>query len=140
MANYVSAQRSNYFRVTDNKAFENLMQHLSGEDELQLWAKEFNGVTHYAFGTYGTLSYYPHGFDEDSEPADWDEFEKELSKLLPDGEAVVIQEVGHENLRSLTGFASIITNRGIRGIDLTREAIRIAEELVGNPDYSTQLE
>lgn len=138
MANYVCAQRTNYFRVTNVEAFEALIGQLQGEDSVEIFTKEIGGVAYYGFGSCAPLAYYPDGDDEDA--AEWEGFEDELAKLLPDDEAVIILEAGHEKLRYVTGGATVITNNGSRYIDLRRSAVSCARELLGNPNWETEAE
>ena len=145
MANYVSAQRTNYFKVTDEEKYAELMSRVRGdEDILHLWTEEKDGRIFHAFGCESSMSYYPENEDgteaEDEAPVEWEEFCRELSKLLPAGEAVIILEVGKEKLRYLTGYAEIITKHGTEFVDLTRTAIEKARKCLGNDTWSTRIE
>lgn len=64
MANYVSAQRTNYFKVTDEEKYAELMSRVRGdEDILHLWTEEKDGTIFHAFGCESSMSYYPENED-----------------------------------------------------------------------------
>jgi hypothetical protein len=107
MANYNAYSRTNYFKVTDVEKLKMLLAQTSGD--VEVW--EEDGKV--AFGAYDKLtSYYDEKNDVDME------IFPELQQLLPEGEVVVIQEVGHEKLRYLVGEAYIITKDTVEVINL----------------------
>lgn len=144
MANYTCAQRTNYFKVTDEKKYAELMSKVRGnEDSIHLLDKTTeDGTLLHAFCCDSSMSYYPDNEDgtEADDPAEWEEFSEELSKLLPEGEAVIVLEVGKEKLRYLSGYAEIITKNGTGSVDLTRAAFEKARKLLGNDTWSTRIE
>lgn len=142
MANYTCVQRTNYFKVIDEKKYAELMSKVRGdEDTIHLWDETKDGVLFHAFGCYSSMSYYPDNEDgtEAEEPAEWEEFCKELSNLLPEVEAVILLEAGHEKLRYLTGWAQILTRHGSRFVDLARESCKKACELLKDDSWSTRI-
>lgn len=141
--NYTCARRTNYFRVTDEEKYATLMSKIRGDhNTLCLWNRTEDGITFHAFGCDSTMSYYPDNEDdtEGEYPDEWDEFTEELSKLLPEDEAVIILEVGKEKLRYLSGYAEIITKHGSEFVDLTTVAIERACKLLGNDSWSTRID
>lgn len=135
MANYYGKTRTNYFHVTDEKKFFEIMSkmHLD-EDELQVWGKDDgNGGTLHGFGGYGTLCFY----DDDNYAMD--DFIDDLSEILPENEACIILEIGNEKLRYFEGIASIITRSGFESIDLNDWAVSTAQVMLGDSNYRTSI-
>ena len=146
MSNYACTVRTNYFKVTSEEAYADLMSHVKGiESELKLFTRTAeDGTIYHGFGCFSELSYYPANvsvYDEDDEPAEWDLFTEEPSKLLPEDEAVIIQEAGAEALRYITAFAEIITRHGREVVDLSHCAMEKASQMLKDyPQWTTQLD
>jgi len=117
MANYYAYARTNYFNVTDDAAFKAALSEISGI-ELE---KGSNGWVITAT-------------DEGGWPC-WDENDCEIdlpalvSEHLAPEEVAVFQEVGHEKLRYLTGYAEAINHRGERASVGLEDIYRLAAEL-----------
>lgn len=143
MANYYSNTRTNYFRVTDETKYAELFSHLVGdEDCVSDFSKEVNGITLHSFGCEGTIQAIP--MDENPDGAeDWDDdfdgFLKELQKILPDNEAFIFTEVGHEKLRYLVGYSLIVTRNEIKSIDINDDAFELARKMLNNETFTTQM-
>ena len=136
MANYNETARTNYFRVTDEKRYQELFSKLIAEDEIYDWTKtDENGIIWHAFGSYGCIEYE---VDEDN----WNrsEFFKELQKILPDGEAFIFMASGYEKLRYVTGYSIIVTNKEIQNIDIVHDALNKARAMLHNANWNTQTE
>lgn len=134
MANYYAVSRTNYFRVTDEEKYNDLIDGLSSEDEFHDFTyKDENGVTWHGFGTYGNFSY---NLDEDGNMGD---FYEELQKILPEDEAFMLFESGYEKLRYVTGYVDLVTHNNICGMSIEEWAIQKAKELVG-PTFTTKTE
>jgi hypothetical protein len=114
MANYESHYRSNYFRVKDPEAFETWAHKIG----LPTWKEtDGDGITRFGFGeVYGDLpSYYlelgPNDSTDESPDylaeADYVEVDvvDELPQYLAENEVAIIQIIGWEKLRYLTGTA-----------------------------------
>ena len=156
MANYYSASRTNYFRVTDEVKYAALIERLTvGEGELYDFTKtDENGVIWHGFGAYDTIDYLNPAYDEfgddedefdedafdeeDYEDYDLDAFLKELATILPDGEAFILFNAGHEKLRYISGSAIIVTNKGIDSVGLEEMAVAKAADLLGVSIFSTR--
>lgn len=134
MANYMSTSRTNYFRVTDEKRYEELFNNLCAEDNIHDFTEEKDGVLYHGFGTYGSVEY----IDEDEE-YNFDTFLKELQKILPEDEAFMYFESGYEKLRYVTGFSVVVTSKEIVSESINNWAIKKAKELLGN-DFETKTE
>lgn len=142
MANYYCAVRTNYFAVKDGEAFEKFMAGVSGEDSVHVWKEpQKDGSVKYGFGCDGSISGW---FSENDNEDDWDvameKFEAGLMEHVAEGDAVIIMESGHEKLRYITGYATIITSDGVDGINLVDAAIQKAREMLGSPEWDSQCE
>lgn len=149
MANFYATTRTNYFRVTNEVKYAELFDRLiSGESELYDFSKtDEKGVIWHGFGAYDTIDAIVPDYeteDDDSEDDededyydeeeyDFDAFLKELSTILPDGEAFIMFSVGNEKLRYVCGDAVIVTNKGIESVNLKSAAIAKASEMLGMP-------
>lgn len=140
MANYYCTTRTNYFRVTNEERYQQLFKNLTSEDNISDWKEDIDGVTYHAFGTYGSIDYDTtedetyHGEEE----FDLDYFFDEMGKILPDDEAMIVFQSGHEKLRYVTGFAIVATSKGHTMIDIENAAILAARDMLGNPEFTTK--
>ena len=136
MANYVSTTRTNYFHVKDAEAFRGFMDNVSG-DNLKLWdEKDDKGDTVFAFGCEGSI----YGIQNEDENDNYDLFIENLQEYIADNDAVILTETGHEKLRYVSGYASIITGTDIQHVNLDDMALSKAREMLGNPGFSTQMD
>ena len=127
MASYVCAVRTNYFRVTEEEKFRNLIdEFLSGSCEV-FTRTDVNSNKLVGFGSDENINW----------PEDDTGFVSGLQECLAEDDSIIVLEVGHEKLRYLIGAATIITRSSIETIDLTSLAISKAAEMLGNPDYTT---
>lgn len=127
MASYVCAIRTNYFRVTEEEKFKNLIdEFLSGSCEV-FTRTDVNSNKLVGFGSDENINW----------PEDETGFVSGLQECLAEDDSIIVLEVGHEKLRYLVGAATIITRSCIETIDLTSLAISKAAEMLGNPDYTT---
>ncbi len=92
-----------------------------------------------AHDTYMEVRITDDFYDTCYDNEDFDVFLEEMQKILPDGEAMIYTEVGHENLRYVSGYATIVTNKEIRCLDLTSYALETAKEMLGT-DFKTQMD
>ena len=112
MANYESMCRSNYFAVTDKTAFLDLIKRCTADGKVEISEQEIEGVNKVAFYCYGAIGIETEGANS------FDVFVEELQKLIPDHEAVIIKEIGHEKFRYLIERGIIITNNSIDAFEL----------------------
>lgn len=141
MANYNAVARTNYFRVVDEASYNRLAERLVSETGVEDFSFADNGVVYHGFGSYSSVEFLQ-GPDKDGE--EWSdtiwEFAGELQKILPDGEAFIYQETGHENLRYVTGFSVIATKEDIQSVDLSNASVNLARTMLGKPDWKTKME
>ena len=146
MANYYGITRTNYFHVNDPEGLKKLMRRVvSDEGDIDLWEdKDKEGNPVFGFGGYSSIvgicpiENNNDGEDEDYDEADYNLFVGELQKLIVDGDAIIITEIGHEKLRYLTAYSVIITKNDVQNIDLERRSALKASEMLGDPEYSTK--
>lgn len=139
MSTYYCAVRTNYFRVKDEEKFLELMKSVwSGEDEVQVWSETDNeGNKRFGFGAYDNIRGICLTDDEDDEP-DYDAFISALQGCVADDDAIIIMETGHEKLCYVGGFAEVITAQKHDYINITDSAVKMAKELLSNPDWTTK--
>lgn len=141
MANYISATRTNYFHVTDEEKFLELMSRCSGEDEIEIWSdtKEDGNKT-FGFGVQGTFDgiYDPENENEDANDA-MDRFIRELQALIRPDDACIITNAGWEKLRYVGGNALVITRDKVYNADLFQCAIKKTQELLDDPAWETEV-
>lgn len=138
MANYECISRTNYFRVTDEVRYKELFDNLISEsDDVFDFTKLKEDVVYHGFGSYGSVD-YEEGIDEDGYPVlNFDLFLSELQKILPEKEAFMFFESGHEKLRYITEYVTICTKNEILTLSLENIAISKAKELLGD-DFTTE--
>ena len=143
MAYYYCVVRTNYFHVKDSEKFEKLMNSAYGsEDEVDIWReKDDQGNLVFGFGVYGGIAGI---FNDDEDPEDADDpldnFLHGLQNCVAEDDAVIIFEIGHENLRYLVGNAIVITSKKIEYCDISEWAQAKGAELLGNQNWETRCE
>ena len=137
MANYEGTTRTNYFRVTDEERYKELVKNFACDtDDVHHYAKNKDGKIFHMFGAYGRIDYV----SDDNELCSLsDAFYPELQRILPEGEAFILQEVGHEKLRYVNGRADIVTKDTVKYVDLATAIMQKAKELLGK-EFETELE
>ena len=140
MANYYANARTNYFRVTDEEKYNELFKKLVGDncEEVYDFTKEENGVKLHGFGCYGTIDFLVSSPDAEDPEYDWDVFTKKLQEILPEDEAFIYMENGHEKLCTVSGFSVIVTKDKVECVDICSTALEKAREMLNNKDYYTQ--
>ena len=137
MANYEGTTRTNYFRVTDEERYKELVKKfVCDTDDIYHHTKNKDGEIFHMFGAYGTIECV----SDDNELCSLsDAFYPELQRILPEGEAFILQEVGHEKLRYVEGRADIVTKDTVKYVDLAIAIMQKAKELLGN-QFDTELD
>ena len=148
MANFIGTARTNYFHVTDEEKYKYLFNGLVGSDDeiISFDETDKNGKILHGFGSYGSIYWSPSKADgnpdwlDEDDTDGYEDFLNQLSKILPKDEAFVLIDVGHEKLRYLSGFATIVTNKDIKYVDLTNTAQTVAQEMLRKPNYKLEIE
>lgn len=134
MANYECVSRTNYFHVKDAETFREFMDSVIADD-LHLWEEKDNdNNTVFAFGCEGTI----YGIHDENDDSSLDLFFTELQKHIADNDAVILTESGHEKLKYVTGYATIITHTGMQTLGIETFALAKAKEMLDNPDFETK--
>lgn len=113
MANYYAMGRTNHFAVKDPEAFQAEIEPLMNDGTI--FREERDGVDGFILLFPDGLPTYYEEVNEESEEygesyeLDWIEI---IATHLADGEVCVIQEIGFEKLRYLTGYATAFNNEG----------------------------
>ena len=156
MADYYSKTRTNYFSVTDEEKFRQIINKCSASDDIVVFDDvQSDGSVKFGFLCHGNIQGLPEITDEDGsvsteipddEEYDDDDFEyshdafcEALQRILPEGEAIIITEVGYEAMRYLAGSCSVITNSDYRYVDLSDEAIKLTRNMLNNQGFTTKM-
>lgn len=143
MANYICTFRTNYFKVKDDKKFEEFMTHVYAEDLELFHMTDKNGNKLYGFGGYGAISGYfnsKEDYVDNDEAWDnaYDNFIDGLAMQVAEDDAILIFESGNEKLRYVVGSVTVITSKGYEYRDITDVGVEMAKQMLNNPDYTTR--
>jgi hypothetical protein len=139
MADYCASTRTNYFAVTDEARFREIMASCVGSDD-KVHVFELEGdPKRFGFGCYERILGTPTD-DEDDMEYDSAAFYAALQSILAEGDAIIVTEVGNTKLRYLTGVCIVVTRRDIQWIYLHDKAIELARAMLNNPSYETQMD
>lgn len=133
MSDYYTYTKTNYFSVTDEEKFRQIVSMIECNDDIEIYVVEENNKKEYLLCAYGCFV----GIDNtvDCSGPDIEVMYKEFQKILPDGEVMVIFESGHEKLRDVTGCVTVITNQSYEIRSLWDIANELAKELTGNLEF-----
>ena len=150
MADYYGKTRTNYFSVTNEEKFKQIINSCGAENGGIIIAdqKQNDGSVKYCFYCDGSIYGLPDRnetdeYCEDDDAYieyDYDAFCATLQEIISDGDAIIITHIGSEKMRYLIGGCSIITRNDYEYVDLTNEALKLAKNLLNNPDFTTQME
>lgn len=127
MPKYTAAFRTSYFRVTDEQALRDLATEMSVDVLQNKTDLELFGLAGYS--SVGELVKE----NPDDEGVQYISIIDEVQKLLPDGEVAVFMEAGHEELRYVSGYCWVLTNKELRFHNMTVWA-REQAALLGKQD------
>ena len=134
MSNYNSVVRTNYFKVKKDEEFLDFFKKISSENgKPRLWSRENKGKREYAFGSVGELYY-------DGMPLHDSDFATHMQKMIPENEAVVLEEIGNEKLRYLNASAIIITSNDYAGMDFLDVLIGKAKSILQDDSFTCDME
>jgi hypothetical protein len=134
MADYYAKTRTNYFDITDEDKFRKIIGLCSASNTIEV---DKNVEGKFVFTCNGTINGLFNGEDDDFNHGD---FCKALQEVLPDGEAIIITEVGSEKMRYLAAASVVITNSKIETVNIKDVALNCAKRLLGNDEYDTEME
>lgn len=107
MANYYGSGRTNYFRVKDFDAFEQLISDFS---TVESHRKEDGSVCLLVVDDDGDGSFPSYVYNDESEEYVDIDFFALVAEHLADDEVAIFQHVGAEKLRYLEGYSVAVTN------------------------------
>ena len=136
MADYIAKGRTNYFRVVDEKLYEEAFDYLRSVNHDIVFDLSDDDGRH-ALGCAGTILWCDP--EEEEQPGSKTYLER-LQPLLPDDEAFIYMEVGAEKFSYLSGYCYIVTNKEVRICYLHDMAIDTAREMLGEPTWYTEME
>ena len=131
MANYNCTQKTNDFKVTDEKAYQELISLLSCEDTIEndCDIDEETGEKTFWFGAYNSIDYI-----DENEENNFDAWLEKLQPLLADDSAFILIDIGNEKLRSVDGYVAIMTKNDIKYMSLSTYAENMAKEMLGKKE------
>ena len=112
MANYYGFARSNYFKVKDDKAFENFckkweLSHITDDDPHDGGSADLHGFL--VENESGIPSAY---LDKESGEHVEGHFYLDLAAHLVEGWVAIVREIGYEKLRYLIGYTVAVNAKG----------------------------
>lgn len=134
MASYECALMSNYFHVKDPNAFRAFMKPIIDATDLELWTENDEEDLMFAFGSYESIDY-----GNDNIENFYEYLCDGLKQHIAPKEAVIVLETGHEKLRYVTAFASIITTKKTKHINFTDKVCLEACKMLRNKNYDPKL-
>lgn len=116
---YTACSRTNYFKVVDEKQYQELFSKLISENTIKDFSKEKNNQIYHSFGSYAPI-YYNNLKDSKSnstleviDTGNIYDFVLALQPLLPDNEIFIYQENGNFELEELESILLLATNKKI---------------------------
>lgn len=132
MSSYISATRTNYFHVKDVDDARIKLSLIYG-DEFELWEEvDSDGNPVFGFGCYGTIAGIASD-DTNDYDGGFDNMLDVLQDIVSENDAVIIMEVGYEQLNYVIGRVHVITSTETRCMSIDEWAISTARGLLGSP-------
>ena len=141
MSTYHGTTRTNYFKVTDADKLREILESCDCDDEAEIvvWTRaDDDGNECFSFACAVSINGLIVGGgdnDENEREASYSAFAEELQKTLPDGEVILITEVGHEKLCDLVGTITVITNKEVKTKDLYEVGIAEGQRMLGDDQW-----
>lgn len=140
MADYLCKCRTNYFKITDEAAFRALCESCHSNNRIEIFSRGEDENKQYGFLCDGMIYGIPEDPKDEDSGENYDAFISGLQELLPKGEAILLQEVGSEKFRYLIGAVLVITATETKYVEIKEIGLKIARELLRNPEYVTQID
>lgn len=132
MADYNSFTKTNYFAVTSEEKLRAIVAEIECNDVIEINKLEEDGKKLFSLNAEGTFCGIT---DNEDDMPNWEEMCAEFSKILPEGESLVIFDVGHEKLNEVAGSTTIITKYGYKTKSLEEVANEIIKEMTSNSNF-----
>ena len=141
MATYKAITKTNHFHVTDAEKLKDIVSRMHCNSKVTLVEDE-QGQNIYTIWAYSDIQgvYPDENSPSDIAGPDFGLLTAELQTILPEGEALILFELGTESLRYLTATATIVTRNEVKQIDLVNGAFNMARKILGNPMWETQID
>lgn len=136
MANYYGVTRTNYFAVTDEAAFRQIIARYSNPKLSIFEAIQPDGMRLFGFGCYASLDGLTVEDDDGEDMNGTDSLYCELQEVLQEGHSIIIFEAGHEKLRYIIGHVIVITKRDLQFVDLNDQALKLARSMLNDERYN----
>lgn len=151
MANCYGNTRTNYFKVTDEKKFEQIINSVACcEDTLEVWSKTVDGTKEYAFGTNDSIQgicecEHCEAVEKNEVKYDadlceglysYDKMCELLQSVVHPEDAIIIVETAHEKLRYVGASSTVITSKEIKYIDLWQESMEAVKNMLDKKEYT----
>jgi hypothetical protein len=111
--------RSNFFRVTDERRYQEIYKLIVGQDDIRDLSKSEKGVLYHSFGCYGAIAAEnPKTLNQDIADCDISKFAEELQKILHPEDAFVFIAMGHRFLTQIKTRIVTVTRDHIEACEL----------------------
>lgn len=135
MKNYKCVAKTNFFRVTDEEKYQELILRLSSIHDfmntmvaIEDLSKEKDGVLYHCFGTYTPLKF----LDEEDCELGFGVFVSELQQILPKDEVFSYMVLGHEEFNHVDGHVLIAMDEKVVTKTLSQIAKETARKMLYN--------
>lgn len=132
MANYYEKARTNYFKVKDPVEFQDFIELFNGNIDLVVEKKKGSYALLFSEESGVPSQYYHEDKDEYIEV----DFISELSRFITDDSIVVIQAVGSEKLRFVSGYAIAVNSKNEQVSININEIYELAKQKFGVNEIS----
>lgn len=132
MSDYIARTKTNLFRVTDEEKFKDIVSRMKGDDKIDLFIQGTSENPVFGFGCYGNIGGYE-GDDGAFGGDDFNTMAEELQSILPEDEAIIITEIGHEKYCYVGGFVTVITKNAVHIKNMSDTAKEMASIMLGEP-------
>ncbi len=139
MANFISCGRTNYFHVKDMDVFENIISRAMSEDAVTVIHSDSAPSMVGFIAPGGIYGLYPENYDKDDDiEACEEDLMDAIQKVVADDDACIYTEIGHENMRYVSGGVYVITSKEVVYHDITNIGKKVARDMLGDPEWDTE--
>lgn len=149
MANVITKTRTNYVSITDTDKFNEIIHSCVADDEFSIIEKQIDGETKYGFYINADIDGLRDNSECDKSCAEcddledceydfnYDDFLKALQTVIAPGDALIITTISYLKMIELHAYVEVVTADAIKSINLESGAMALAQEMLGNKDWST---
>ena len=140
MKNYKSVTRTNYFKVTDMKKFNKIIQHAISEQPINIWTNDDGTI---AFDTEGRILGLNKSYYNGNVPSNYDnsyfDMYKELKQVIPEDDCIMIFHTGFEPKIKVNSNLHLITINSVKFINMLDKGIDLAQLTLDNYKYEPKM-